>query len=58
MQFFPQMREQILKNSLKESEIDIDRNGECKFTEKFDEERFKEKMTPEMICQYEAAIHG
>jgi hypothetical protein len=48
--FFPQFREQILKNSLKESEIDIDRNGECKFTEKFDEERFKERMTPEMIC--------
>jgi hypothetical protein len=35
---------------LKESEIDIDRNGECKFTDKFDEESFKERMTPEMIC--------
>ena len=35
--FFPQIREQILKNSLKESEIEIDRNGECKFTDKFDE---------------------
>lgn len=56
--YFPQFREQILKNSLKESEIDIDRNGECKFTEKFDEERFKERMTPEMICQYESALHG
>ena len=27
--FFPQFREQILKNSLKESEIEIDRNGQC-----------------------------
>ena len=50
LQFFPQIREQILKNSLKESEIDIDRNGECKKTDKFDIESFKEKMTPEMIC--------
>lgn len=52
------MREQILKNGLKEIEVEIDRNGECKFTRNFEEERFKDRMTPEMICQYESACHG
>ena len=36
----------------------VDRDGKCKFDKKFDEEKFKDRMTPEMICQYESARHG
>ena len=34
------------------------RDGQCEFTKQFDGERFKDRMTPEMICQYESALHG
>jgi len=56
---FPQIRDQILKNGMKETEIEIDRNGVCNFNQsKYVPERFKDRMTPEMICQFESACHG
>ena len=56
---FPQIRDQILKNGMKETEIEIDRNGICNFNQsKYVPERFKDRMTPEMICQFESACHG
>lgn len=56
--FFPTIGEPIHKKNLREIEVEIDRNGECKFNANFDEEKFKDRMTPEMICQYESARHG
>jgi hypothetical protein len=58
VQYFPHIGEPILKKGLKEIEVEIDRNGECKFTDKFDAEKFQDRMTPEMICYYESARHG
>jgi hypothetical protein len=48
----------VLKKGLKEIEVEIDRNGICSFNESFEEEKFKDRMTPEMICQYESAREG
>ena len=38
--FFPDIGEPILKKGLKEIEVEIDRNGECKFTGNYDKEKF------------------
>jgi len=56
--FFPSIGEPILKKGLKEIEVEVDRNGQCTFNVNFDEEKYKDRMTPEMICQYESARHG
>ena len=58
MRFFPNIGEPILKKGLKEIEVLVDRDGRCKFDKKFDIEKQKDRMTPEMICQYESARHG
>lgn len=58
MSFFPNIGEPILKKGLKEIDVEIDRNGECRFAANFDEEKHKDRMTPEMICQFESARHG
>lgn len=58
VRFFPHIGEPILKKGLKEIEVEIDRNGICQFNDNFDEEKFKDRMTPEMICQYESARFG
>jgi hypothetical protein len=58
VRFFPHIGEPILKKGLKEIEVEIDRNGLCQFNENFEEEKFKDRMTPEMICQYESAREG
>lgn len=58
VRFFPHIGEPILKKGLKEIEVEIDRNGICQFNENFEEEKFKDRMTPEMICQYESAREG
>jgi hypothetical protein len=50
VRFFPHIGEPILKKGLKEIEVEIDRNGLCQFNENFEEEKFKDRMTPEMIC--------
>lgn len=39
-EWFGYIGEPILKKGLKDIEVEIDRNGECKFTESFDAERF------------------
>ncbi len=48
--YFPGIGEPILKKGLKEIEVEVDRNGECKFSQNFDEEKFKDRMTLEMSC--------
>jgi hypothetical protein len=48
VRFFPHIGEPILKKGLKEIEVEIDRNGLCQFNENFEEEKFKDRMTPEM----------
>jgi hypothetical protein len=36
---------------MKETEIEIDRNGVCNFNmTKYQPEKYKDRMTPEMIC--------
>jgi len=57
-QFFPQIGSPILKKGLKEIEVEQDRNGFCRLNANFEMERHKDRMTPEMICQYESARHG
>lgn len=57
-QFFPQIGSPILKKGLKEIEVEQDRGGNCQLNEHFEIERHKDRMTPEMICQYESARHG
>ena len=48
--FFPQIGSPILKKGLKEIEVEQDKKGLCKFNSNFEEEKFKDRMTPEMIC--------
>ena len=56
--FFPQIGSPILKKGLKEIEVEQDRNGLCKLNANFAMERHEDRMTPEMICQFESARHG
>ena len=49
-QFFPQIGSPILKKGLREIEVEIDRNHECRLNANFELERHKDRMTPEMIC--------
>jgi hypothetical protein len=43
---------------LKDYDIEVNRDGYCRFQKNFEPEKFKERMTPENICQYESARFG
>ena len=55
---FPDINEAILKKGLKDYDIEVTRDGQCRFQKNFEVEKFKERMTPENICQYETARFG
>jgi hypothetical protein len=56
--FFSYITDQILKKIIKEINVEVDRFQMCSLAQEYNDEQFKQLITPENICQYESAQYG